>query len=360
MDRRVLAVGLCLAAALCVAGLLRDGPLAEVSLLGISSLPLALLGIFAYQGRRQRWARVMAWAVALAVLGGGLGAVHARTLGGAGATPGERAGVTPHGLQLICLMGCLGLAAPVLLRRVRLDLRPWVPVEPDDPVHTLALFFTLSLTLMHLVPLVTWGQPPFLLELQQESQTASAVDPRIATLAELVWLIPLTVVLTGYGVSRSFSEVLDRLGLRGFGLRTVGLGVGLGLVLVPVIWGVDAGLGALWQALGWPTTDAKAVELLFREFNNPMGAVAVAVSAGVGEELLVRGLLQPRMGLWLSNLFFASIHAPQYYWDALLSVFVTGLMLGWLRRRTNLWVCMLVHGVFDFVVVIWPWLSHGG
>ncbi|MCX7861282.1 MAG: hypothetical protein N2385_14415 [Chloroflexus sp.] len=40
--------------------------------------------------------------------------------------------------------------------------------------------------------------------------------------------------------------------------------------------------------------------------------MVIGVTAGLGEELGVRGVLQPRLGIWLSNLFFTSLHAFQY------------------------------------------------
>jgi membrane protease YdiL (CAAX protease family) len=80
--------------------------------------------------------------------------------------------------------------------------------------------------------------------------------------------------------------------------------------------------------------------------------VLIGVTAGVGEEMAVRGLLQPRIGLFASNLVFTSLHAFQYGPDALLSVFVIGLILGIVRARSNTTTSAIVHGVYDFALVI--------
>ena len=68
--------------------------------------------------------------------------------------------------------------------------------------------------------------------------------------------------------------------------------------------------------------------------------------------MAVRGVLQPRLGLLLSNLFFTGLHALQYNWDALVTVFVLGLVFGLVRNRTNTTTSAITHGSYDFVLTI--------
>jgi uncharacterized protein len=65
-----------------------------------------------------------------------------------------------------------------------------------------------------------------------------------------------------------------------------------------------------------------------------------------------RGLLQPRLGILLPNLAFTAAHAFQYAPDALISVFVTGLILGLIRSRSNTSTAAIVHGSYDFFVIL--------
>ncbi len=78
----------------------------------------------------------------------------------------------------------------------------------------------------------------------------------------------------------------------------------------------------------------------------------IGVTAGVGEEMVVRGVLQPRLGILVSNLFFVGLHAFQYGFDALLSVFIIGLILGIVRARTNTTTSAIAHGTYDFILVM--------
>lgn len=83
----------------------------------------------------------------------------------------------------------------------------------------------------------------------------------------------------------------------------------------------------------------------------------LSLSAGLGEELLFRGALQPlvasfarsdAVGVGVSSLLFAVLHAatPRY----LLLAFVLSVYLGWIQLQTaNLFVPIAVHTIFDVV-----------
>ena len=77
--------------------------------------------------------------------------------------------------------------------------------------------------------------------------------------------------------------------------------------------------------------------------------VVLAAVAGFSEELLFRGMLQPRMGLVASSLLFGLLHGPDYkLWPFALWAAVVGAGLGLVYRETNnIAIPMLVHGMYD-------------
>ena len=78
----------------------------------------------------------------------------------------------------------------------------------------------------------------------------------------------------------------------------------------------------------------------------------IGVTAGLGEELIFRGVLQPRMGILLANVLFTAMHAAQYNFDALTSVFIVGLLLGCVRKLTNTTTSAVIHGLYDFILIL--------
>jgi membrane protease YdiL (CAAX protease family) len=82
----------------------------------------------------------------------------------------------------------------------------------------------------------------------------------------------------------------------------------------------------------------------------------MALLAGVCEEVLFRGWLQPLTGLWLASFVFALVHFPpnRYAWShpatwAMVALyFPVGLALGWLYTwRGNLLAPVVAHALSD-------------
>jgi membrane protease YdiL (CAAX protease family) len=86
----------------------------------------------------------------------------------------------------------------------------------------------------------------------------------------------------------------------------------------------------------------------------------VAVLAGVSEELLFRGVIQTKLGLWttplaglvITSILFGLAHAlsKAYFIFAV----IVGLFLGWLAWHYNDLVApMVAHSVYDFLALVY-------
>jgi uncharacterized protein len=272
--------------------------------------------------------------------GGGLDGVNWGIIGGV-------AGISALGLLL-------GIGA--LLPPVRRMVSRALPLDPDSFVHGMALALVVSLSLILLAPLIVTGLPPLLSDaFMQIAESSGSLDEQsglLATVYVLVWTVPLAIFAVGYGVRRDFAASLRRLGFVRPSLKQVAIGVVVAVVLVVAASYLDKGIGLLWEALGWPRTDGEAFSKLIAFAFTPLGAIVLGISAGLGEELGVRGVLQPRLGILLSNLLFASLHALQYGWDGVLVVFLLGAVFGILRNRTNTTTSAIAHGLYDFLLVM--------
>ena len=79
--------------------------------------------------------------------------------------------------------------------------------------------------------------------------------------------------------------------------------------------------------------------------------VLVAAMAGLGEEILFRGLLQPWIGLFASNLVFGVVHSVTPLYAVIAAII--GAYLGGLQVATNnLWPPVLAHALYDFVAFL--------
>ena len=364
-------IGAALVSIAVFAAIVLSGQLGEFLLAGLQVVPFAILALLAYVGVRHQVATVFAllW-LALVLLGlAGASALFAfaALLAQSGALTSAMGGnalggdlLPPGGgsyLVAVSLWSLAGLlvAGLVLVPPVRRGLARLLPIDPRSTVHAIALSVVTGATIIGFGQLAAAGGVPPLLEMVEampEVAEGAGGNELLAMVYGFAWTLPAGLMAVGFPVVRTLGQTLQRLGLvRPTGRQVIGALV-LAVLMVGGAWLLDAGISRVWQALGWPRTDTAAFERLLGGAISPLGAVVIGVTAGVGEEMVVRGALQPRLGILLSNLFFASLHAFQYGFDGVLSVFVIGLILGVVRARSNTTTSSIVHGVYDFILVM--------
>lgn len=81
-------------------------------------------------------------------------------------------------------------------------------------------------------------------------------------------------------------------------------------------------------------------------------AALIALSAGIGEEILYRGILQRWIGVWGQAIVFGLSHAG---YDTVANMVVPlgiGVLFGILyKRRPNLYLVIVAHALYDFVLL---------
>ncbi len=350
---------------LSLAGLLAPVELLMFIGVGFQIVPFMILAVLAYLGIDRPWARVTA-ILGWLVTAGGYALVALFVSVAAVIGPFSAAGGLPHlaggqALQLALLLLGLLLAPAIgalgFIPGVRRALSRRLPLDPASFVHTIALVTVVTMILISVVPLLVLAAPPLLTMTSNLTVGSQALgdtnDSQLRSqVYTLVWTLPCAIFAVGYRIRRNWRDALTRLGLVRPGGRQVLAGLGLAVLAVIASQGLDWAVTHAWSAAGWPQTDQTALNKLLAFALRPIGAVILGVTAGLGEEVAVRGVLQPRLGILLSNVFFTSLHALQYNWDALLSVFLLGLVLGVIRQRTNTTTSAIVHGTYDALLVL--------
>jgi membrane protease YdiL (CAAX protease family) len=130
-----------------------------------------------------------------------------------------------------------------------------------------------------------------------------------------------------------------------------------GLCLVALMMGSDL----ISLSLGKPLVPDVMVEMYNTTAFKPLFWLAIIVAAPLAEETLFRGFMfrgmaESRLGVpgtvVLTSLLWAMLHL-QYDWYGIVSVFVIGLFLGWVRHRTgSLYAPILLHGFGNLVATV--------
>ena len=83
-------------------------------------------------------------------------------------------------------------------------------------------------------------------------------------------------------------------------------------------------------------------------------AILISLMAGLGEETLFRGALQPRVGILAAALLFALIHVQYGLSPILLMVFLHGIGYGLLRFYFNTTTAIAAHATYDLFAFLGP------
>lgn len=161
-----------------------------------------------------------------------------------------------------------------------------------------------------------------------------------AALMLLFGVVPFTWIAMTRNDPRAGTIAYFRLG-RPWTHLGIGVLGGIGLVILLILVGLV--LVAFDAAPENPGTDALASGLTW-----PL-VIALSVAAGVGEEVLFRGILQKHI-TWVGQaLLFGALHAYQGVF-AVVAITVLALLFGYvIHRGVSLWVTIGAHTTFDLI-----------
>ena len=231
------------------------------------------------------------------------------------------------------------VAATLVSKPVREWLSRYIPIDPDNPVHSLALVLAVIL-LGTQVSAIAFTD-------------VLAADLKIPPLNIgdlLAQEAPFAVMAfagVGLYIRRSFAASSDRLGL-----------------VAPAWWHITLALGAagafwilgevsLWLSqIYTPDLTAKVQttsDHLFGGLGGAAGIAAIALLPGFCEELLFRGALQPRLGLLATSLLFAAIHTEYGLSFDVATIFLIAIGLGLIRRHANTTATITCHVAYNLL-----------
>ena len=239
---------------------------------------------------------------------------------------------------VILLMAIWCLA--VTLRPIRLMLARIMPLDPESPIHTLALLFSGYLVGQSALTLSQGG-------LDGLAQEVAPTSIAFFVLSELLFAV-IAILGVGLIIRRSGHEVNQRLGLTR--LTPIHLVWGIALIFILVVLQIMVGL--VWNLLFEDQAELlnDVNTLLLSNIDTVWEWLILAIAAGVGEELLFRGALQPVLGLGFTAVLFGLVHVQYGFTPILLFVIFLALVLGLVRRYFSNTLAIFIHAGYNFVL----------
>lgn len=262
--------------------------------------------------------------------------------------PLDVAGLPTPGLQLLdsgsasvtlAGMGLWGMLACLKPVR-RLSARVFPAIDPESAVHTLALAMV-----GYLIGNAMFSLAPGALDALAEAEIeATLVD----VLAQQFVFVLASFIGVGLLVRRDSAALNQRLGL----LRPTAGQLWTGIRWMIFFVFLQGCIGMTWTLLNPSQVEQLSGinEALLGNFDTVWEWFLLAAAAGLGEELLFRGALQPIFGIIPTSLIFAVSHVQYGLSPATLTVFLLSIVLGIIRKRSNTTVAILVHGGYNFIL----------
>lgn len=232
-------------------------------------------------------------------------------------------------------------ATAIVSKPVREFAARYIPIDPDNPVHSLALALAVMLFGTQVASIAFTD----VLAAELQAPALSIGD----LFAQEVPFLVLGLAGVGLWLRRGAAQSARRLGF-----------------VAPAWWQVAlalAGAGAFYalgqgsESLSLALTPSVAHQVdrttqhLFGDLSaNPGGIIALALLPGVCEEALFRGALQPRFGVVVTALLFTAIHVEYGLSFDVPTIFVIAVGLGLIRKYTNTTASAACHVGYNLLV----------
>ena len=252
----------------------------------------------------------------------------------------------------VMLSGLIGLAlcVPTLLKIVR--GRPNGEFWTNPPIFLALWLFATVLLANNLVGILGFEQ---LNQVDAFSLGTGGRIPPVAILASQLPFVVIALLGVGAGIRRGPRETLARLGYGPISPMHVGVVV----LFIVGAFVLSVAADALFSQLQ-PELYRRVGEISQTLFD-PKGlslvsavlfALLIGVGAGLGEETLFRGAVQPVLGIPVTSVLFASMHV-QYGPSLLLGyIFLLSIGLGLLRRYINTTASFLAHAGYNTLGIL--------
>lgn len=232
------------------------------------------------------------------------------------------------------------LASLPLLPAARRWLARGLPIDPESLVHMTALSFAVYQIGLSLGQMVLIGD------------LENLIDPELVlsiwdVLLSGIPLLLFAVAGVGLWIRRGGRSTVQRLGL----LRPTWRQLLAAAAITVLLLAFDFAVNATWQEVAPSSYDLlqRVSENLFGGLATVTGALVLGLSAGISEELLFRGAVQPRLGLLLTTILFTIGHLQYGLTVATAEILIIGLVLGLVRQRSHTTVCILIHAAYNGV-----------
>ena len=234
----------------------------------------------------------------------------------------------------------LGLSFSLpLVRPFRKVLATVTPMDQASPIDMMGLGVILAL-MSYFTYVLSLGPA------EDEAVTAVTVGTQ---LVNVLFFVLVAYVAVGTNIYRTPGEAKARLGLAR--PKWTDLAVGAAAVLPTLMLSMLGSLLTLYFQPDLFEDLGETMEEMSSGTELTLVNVLIFASAGIGEEILFRGAIQPRFGIIITSAFWALVHTQYQFSFVVLGLFLAGILFGLIRKYLGTTPAIIAHALYNAAVV---------
>lgn len=247
-----------------------------------------------------------------------------------------RAGNSPDDSSYLAI--AIGaIAGLMLIPSLRRLVAKVIPFDPTSWADTIGLFVIASIVALSSVALFVEAD---------EQEPATYLVLAVTAVTE----VALAFAIVGAPFYRTVKQGTKRLGLVVPTMRDIGIAVGL--VIVAFVISVTSSILVRYAQPDLYDRINDNLGTMTSGIDTWWGAVVLGLCAGIGEELLFRGAIQPKYGIVVTAVVFAVLHQQYGASFVTVGVFGVGLLLGLERKYVNTTACIITHALYNTIAIL--------
>lgn len=226
-----------------------------------------------------------------------------------------------------------------LVRPFRKVLATATPMDPASPIDMMGLGVIFAL-MSYFTFLLSLGPS------EDEAVTAVTVGTQ---LVNVLFFVLVAYVAVGTNIYRTPGEANARLGLTP--PKWTDLAVGAAAVLPTLMLSMLGSMLTLYFQPDLFEDLGDTMEEMSSGTELTLVNVLIFASAGIGEEILFRGAIQPRFGIIITSAFWALVHTQYQISFVVLGLFLAGILFGLIRKYLGTTPAIIAHALYNAAVV---------
>lgn len=214
-------------------------------------------------------------------------------------------------------------------------------IKSENPLHYFALllfFFILFVAVISFLWMTETGEAIF-------KQEIGAQFTLLDVIVNEIFYLAIAVFGYGYLTRKNLSATLNDLGVKRPSPFNIlfGFSIGIGLIFLVTI------LTSIFLHFGFQEEN---IDEWIKDLISVQNAFILGTLAGICEEILFRGALQPKFGIFLTALLFAFLHLQYPALWVVFIIFIIGIILGYVRKITNTTTAIITHSTYNVVMML--------